>query len=308
MIKYIFYRLLGMIPTLFVIMTVSFFVVRLAPGSPFVAEKGIPQEILVQLKAKYGLDKPLLAQYFNYLGRVAQGDLGPSIRYEDRSVNEIIWEGLPNTVALGLIALAWALLLGIFAGVIAAVYRGRWIDNLAMTVAMLGICIPMFVLGPLLILFFSIYLKILPPARFDSISSMILPGITLGTIYAAYISRLTRAGVLEVIGADYIRTARAKGMPSHIVLFRHTLRGGLMPVITFLGPAVASLLTGSIVVERIFAIPGIGPYFVDAAINRDYFLVMGIVLLYSVLLLIMNMMVDIVYGLLDPRIRYDAGT
>jgi oligopeptide transport system permease protein len=231
--------------------------------------------------------------------------LGLSTKYPQRTVNEIIADGFPATLTLGAVAILWALLLGIGAGILGAIRQNSKWDHIAMAMGMIGISIPSFVLGPLLILVFSLYLFWFPPAGWGSFKHVLLPGITLGTVYAAYIARLTRAGMLEVVRADFIRTAYAKGLKESMIVWRHALRGGLLPVVTFLGPAIANILVGSVVVEKIFNTPGIGPYFVDAAFNRDYFLVMGIVLLDSVFLLFMNLLVDVTYAYLDPRIRYD---
>jgi oligopeptide transport system permease protein len=305
MSRFIFRRLLGLIPTLLIIVTVSFFVIRLAPGSPFSSERAIPPEVLADLQTKYGFDKPLAHQFGLYLKNLLQGDLGLSTKYPQRSVNDIIGEGFPATLLLGGAALIWALLIGIGSGILGALRQNTWWDHSAMAGAMVGISLPTFVLGPLLVLMFSLTWFWFPPAGWGSWKHVVLPGITLGTAYAAYIARLTRGGMLEVTRTDYVRTALAKGLPSRIVIVRHMLKGGLLPVVTYLGPAVAHLLVGSVVVEKIFNTPGIGPYFVDAAFNRDYFLVMGIVVLYAVFLLLMNLIVDIAYGLLDPRIRYE---
>jgi oligopeptide transport system permease protein len=305
MLGFVVRRLLGLIPTLLVIVVTSFLVVRLAPGSPFSSERGIPPEVLVELNAKYGFDLPLHEQLLRYLGGLLHGDLGLSTKYPQRSVNEIIALGFPATLQLAGVALSWALCVGIAAGIIGAVRQNTGWDHGLMTAAMLGISVPSFVLGPLLVLIFSLTAYVFPPGGWGGLRHLVLPGITLGSYYAAYIARLTRAGMLEVVNAEYIRMARAKGLPELLIIWRHMLRGGLTPVVTFLGPASANLLVLSVVVEKIFATPGIGPYFVDAAFNRDYFLVMGIVVLYSVLLLIMNLIVDVLYGLLDPRIRYE---
>jgi oligopeptide transport system permease protein len=305
MLGYVVRRALGLIPTLLVIVTVSFLVIRLAPGSPFESERSIPHEVLVDLKAKYGFDRPLLEQLGRYLLGLARGDLGLSTKYPQRTVNEIIADGFPATLLLASVALSWSLLLGISAGIVGAVRQNsRW-DYGLMSLAMLGISMPTFVLGPLLVLIFSLTIYALPPAGWGELRHVVLPGITLGSYYAAFIARLTRGGMLEVVHADYVRMARAKGLSEPRIVFRHMLRGGLLPVVTFLGPAVANMMVGSVVVEKIFATPGIGPYFVDAAFNRDYFLVMGIVVLYSTFLLVMNLLVDIAYGLMDPRIRYE---
>ena len=305
MLGFVLRRSLGLIPTLLAIVVLSFLVIRLAPGSPFESERGIPPEVLVDLKAKYGFDRPLLEQLGRYLAGLARGDLGLSTKYPQRSVNEIIADGFPATLQLGAVALAWALLIGLGAGILGAVRQNsRW-DYGLMALAMLGISVPTFVLGPLLVLIFALTFYALPPAGWGELRHVLLPGLTLGAYYAAYIARLTRAGMLEVVHADYVRLARAKGLSEPVIVARHMLRGGLLPVVTFLGPATANLLVGSVVVEKIFATPGIGPYFVDAAFNRDYFLVMGIVVLYSAFLLVMNLLVDVAYGLMDPRIRYE---
>lgn len=304
MLRFAIRRVLGLVPTLLVIVVVSFLVIRLAPGSPFASERGLPREVLIDLNAKYGFDRPLYEQLARYVLNLLQGDLGLSTKYPQRSVNELIADGMPATLLLGTCALAWALCLGIGAGIVGAIRQNtRW-DYGFMTLAMVGISLPTFVLGPVLILLFGLTLYVLPPAGWGGLRHVVLPAITLGSVYAAYIARLTRAGMLEVVRSDFVRTARAKGLPERTIVFRHMLRGGLLPVVTYLGPAVAHLLVGSVVVEKIFATPGIGPYFVDAAFNRDYFLVMGIVVLESVFLLLMNLLVDLAYGLMDPRIRY----
>ena len=277
---------------------------RLAPGSPFSSEREIPPEVLRELDAKYGFDRPLPEQFVRYLGNLLRGDLGLSTKYPQRSVNEIIADGFPVTLSLAAVALVWALLVGITAGVIGAVRQNTVWDHAAMTTALVGISIPSFVLGPVLVLVVSLRWHLLPPAGWGDWRHVILPGLTLGTIYAASIARLTRGGMLEVVRSDFVRTARAKGLSERLVIWRHMLRGGLLPVVSYLGPAIANMLTGSVVVEKIFNVPGIGPYFVDAAFNRDYFLVMGIVILYAGFLLVMNLLVDVVYGLLDPRIEY----
>jgi oligopeptide transport system permease protein len=305
MTGFVLRRLLGLVPTLLAIVTVSFFVIRLAPGSPFSAERSVPKEVLEDLETRYGFDRPMHVQLARYVANLAQGDLGLSTKYPQRTVNEIIADGFPATLALGAVALAWALLVGVGAGIIGALRQNRAADHVAMAAAMIGISLPTFVLGPILILLFALTWYVLPPAGWGEARHVVLPGITLGSAYAAYLARLTRGGMLEVVHADFVRTARAKGLPERVIVTRHMLRGGLVPVVTYLGPAIANLMVGSVIVEKIFATPGIGPYFVDAAFNRDYFLVMGIVVLYSVFLLLMNLIVDVAYGLLDPRVRYD---
>ena len=302
MIRILLQRLLELIPTALVIVAASFALVRLAPGSPFSSEKEIPPEVRQKLEAKYGFDKPLPEQFIRYLGNLLRGDLGLSTKYPQRTVNEIIANGFPVTLSLAAIALLWSLLVGITAGIIGAIRQNTVWDHVAMTAALVGISVPSFVLGPLLVLTVSLRLHLLPPAGWGDWQHVVLPGLTLGTIYAASIARLTRGGMLEVVRSDFIRTARAKGLSESLIVWRHMLRGGLLPVVSYLGPAVASMLTGSVVVEKIFNVPGIGPYFVDAAFNRDYFLVMGIVLLYAFFLLLLNLIVDVVYGFLDPRV------
>ena len=302
MIRILLQRLLELIPTALVIVAASFALVRLAPGSPFSSEREIPPEVRQKLEAKYGFDKPLPEQFIRYLGNLLRGDLGLSTKYPQRTVNEIIANGFPVTLSLAAIALLWSLLVGITAGIIGAIRQNTVWDHVAITAALVGISVPSFVLGPLLVLTVSLRLHLLPPAGWGDWQHVVLPGLTLGTIYAASIARLTRGGMLEVVRSDFIRTARAKGLSESLIVWRHMLRGGLLPVVSYLGPAVASMLTGSVVVEKIFNVPGIGPYFVDAAFNRDYFLVMGIVLLYAFFLLLMNLVVDVVYGFLDPRV------
>jgi oligopeptide transport system permease protein len=294
-----------MLVTLLVIVTLSFFMMRSAPGSPFSAERDVPVEVLQALQAKYGFDKPLHEQYFQYLGNLAKGDLGLSIKYTNRTVNEIIKISLPKTMMIGGLALAFAICFGMGAGMIAAVFQNTKWDYSVMSLAMVGISVPALVSGPLLILIFALGLGWFPTSGWGSFKHLILPAITLGSGYAAYIARLTRGGMLEVIRSNYIRTAHAKGLSEKVVVLKHALKGGILPVVTFMGPAVAGIMVGSVVVEKIFNTPGMGPYFVDAAFNRDYFLLMGVVIVYAVFLLVLNLLVDIVYGFIDPRIRYE---
>ncbi|MCB0327168.1 MAG: ABC transporter permease subunit [Bdellovibrionales bacterium] len=305
MLKFILGRSFGMVITLFVIIFVSFFVIRFAKGSPFSQEREVPPEVLQDLQARYGFDKPMSTQFYNYMKNIVRGDLGLSTKYPQRTVNEIIAISLPKTMVLGFFALLWAVIVGVTAGVIGAVKQNTKWDYSAMSLAMVGISLPSFVLGPILILFFALYLLWFPAGGWGSAKHLVLPAITLGTIYAAYIARLTRGGMLEVIRANFIRTARAKGLKEKAVIWKHAFKGGILPVVTFLGPAVAHLMVGSVVVEKIFNTPGLGPYFVDAAFNRDYFLIMGIVIVYSAFLLVLNLLVDVIYGIIDPRIRYE---
>jgi len=303
--RFVVRRLLTMIPTLWVIVTITFFLIRLAPGGPFQSERDIPAEAKAALAAKYGLDQPLHVQYGRYLKNVAQFDFGPSYKFPSRSVREIIAGALPISLELGAWAMLLALAIGIPVGVIAAVKQNSGWDHVPMAVAMLGVSIPNFVLGPILIFVFALTLRWLPPALWGGPSQKILPVLTLSAIYVAYIARLTRGGMLELTRSDFIRTARAKGLSEATIVVRHMLRGGLLPVVSFLGPAVARAVTGAIVVEKIFAIPGVGQYFVNAAFNRDYTLVMGVVVFYAVLLILFNLLVDVAYGALDPRVRLE---
>jgi oligopeptide transport system permease protein len=304
-VKFVTRRLLSIVPTVWAIVTITFFLIRLAPGGPFLSEREIPAEARAALVAQYGLDRPLLVQYGRYLANVARFDLGPSYEYPSRTVREIIAASLPVSVQLGTLALVLALVIGVPVGAVAAFRHNTAWDYVPMSLAMLGVSIPNFVLGPILIFVFALTLRWLPPALWGSPAQMILPAVTLSAVYVAYIARLTRGGMLEVTRQDFVRTARAKGLPERLIVWRHALRGGLLPVVSFLGPAVARAVTGSIVVEKIFAIPGIGQSFVNAAFNRDYTLVMGIVLFYAGLLVVFNLLVDVAYGVLDPRVELE---
>jgi oligopeptide transport system permease protein len=304
MLKMIIRRLIGMIPLLFIVVTLTFFLLRMAPGSPFTEEKAFPPQVIEALNKQYGLDKPLHIQYFNYIKELLKGNLGPSTRRVGTTVNEMIWEHLPKSMTLGLIAYTFALIIGLIFGVLAALKQNTALDYTSMSLAMIGVSVPSFVLGPLLVIIFSLTLFWLPPARWGGPRHLILPALTLSAIYIAYIARLTRSGMLEVLRTDYIRTARAKGLKESTVVLRHALRGGILPVVSFTGPALAFLLAGTIVVERIFAIPGLGHIFIEAANSRDYSVVMGITLFVSVAMIMMNLLVDIMLGFLDPRISY----
>jgi len=303
MIRYVARRFAEMVPVLFIIVTVVFFLVRLAPGGPFDAERVVSPEIRLNLERYYHLDRPLYQQYFEYLAQLTRGDLGPSFKNASYSVNELILLGFPVSLELGFYALLVALAIGLAAGITAATRPNSWRDYVSMSLSMGGICIPTFVLGPLLALVFSLWLGWLPVAGWDGAAYKLLPSITLGAVYAAYIARLTRAGMLDVLTQDFIRTARAKGLGETAVVLRHGLYGGLQPVVSFLGPAAAGLLSGSFVVETIFQIPGLGRFFVQAAFNRDYTMILGTVLFYAVLILLFNLIVDVVQAWLDPRLR-----
>jgi oligopeptide transport system permease protein len=303
MSRLIISRLLQAVPTLWVIATITFFMTRFAPGGPFDTERSIPEEIKVKLQSHFGLDQPLFKQYLLYLKNLLQGDLGPSFKYPEWDVSELIITAFPVSLTLGLFSLIIALIIGIPAGMVAALKRNSWMDHLPMSLSMAGICLPTFVLGPLLIYGLSTQLNIFPPLGWYGPSDWILPSLTLGLFYAAYIARLTRAGMLETLQLDYVRTAQAKGASSWRILTKHASRGGLLPVITFLGPAFAGLISGSFVIESIFFIPGLGKFFVTAAFNRDYTMVLGTVLFYATLIILLNLMVDLLQAWIDPKSR-----
>ena len=306
--RFIGIRLLQAIPVILAVITVTFFLVRVAPGGPFDSEKAVMPEVKAALEAQYRLDLPLFQQYTAYLGDLAQGNLGPSFKYPGRDVNELIGAGLPVTAELGFYALLVAVVIGGIAGVIAALKPNTAQDYVPMTAAMIGICMPSFLLGPLLVLVFGIYLDWLPVSGWGDIpGDKLLPAITLGSSYAAYIARLSRAGMLEVMSQDYIRTARAKGLPEWQVVIKHGLRGGLIPVVAFLGPAFAGLLAGSFVVETIFQIPGLGRFYVQAAFNRDYTMILGTTVFLSVLIVLFNLLSDILAAWMNPRLRAQYG-
>ena len=305
MLIFILRRLLLIIPMALLVVTLTWALIRVAPGTFYDSEKKLPAAIEANIRAKYGLDKPWYEQYWMMISNVARGDFGDSLRYVGQSVNEIIKQHLPYSATIGALAYILALFVGLTAGIIAALRQNSAFDYSAMAVAMLGLSVPNFVLGPILVLVFSLGLYLLPAARWGGVLGIILPVITLSAIYSAYIARLTRAGMLEVMRSDYIRTARAKGLNEKTVLLKHALRGGIIPVVSFTGPALAALLAGTVVVERIFSIPGLGKIFIEAVLNRDEPLVLGIVAFLSILIMIFNLIVDISYGFLDPRIRYE---
>ncbi len=296
-------RLLQAIPTLLVIATLTFFMTRFAPGGPFDSDKAIPEEIKIKLQSHFGLNLPLFDQYLLYMKNLLAGDLGPSFKYVGWDVSELISLSFPVSLSLGISALLIALLIGLPAGMLAALRKNTLWDYLPMGIAMVGICLPSFVLGPILIMVFSTELKWLPALGWYSWSDLILPSLTLGLFYAAYVARLTRAGMLETLKQDYIRTARAKGASPSRVLLKHAIRGGLLPVVTYLGPAFAGLVSGSFIIESIFFIPGLGKFFVTAAFNRDYTVVLGTVLFYATLIIILNLFVDFLQAWLDPKAR-----
>lgn len=305
MLAYTLRRMAGLIPTLFVLVSLSFFVIRLAPGSPFAQEQALPPAVRANLDAAYGLDQPLAVQYGRYLASVVQGDLGPSFRYKDFRVNELIGNGLPLSLTIGLLAAALAFLAGVPLGAIAAWRAGSFTDHALMNFSLLGVVLPGFVVGPLLALLFGIYWPVLRVAGYEpgDPSYLVLPVVTLALPVTAYVARLTRSSMREVLRSNYIRTARAKGVPERLVFLRHALRPALVPVVSYLGPAIAFVVTGSLVVEAVFNLPGSGRYLVQGAIDRDYPLVMGMILVYGVLTLVCNLVADLLYGWLDPRVR-----
>ncbi len=332
MFRFVLRRLLESIPVMLVIVTAAFFMVRFAPGGPFLNEKAVPPEVQRNLEAYYGLDRPLGRQYVDYLGKVCPKrfapqrlfadadrdgrwdfdldaafgmDFGPSYKYANRTVNEIVAGALPCSLELGAWSLLVALVVGIPLGVLAAVRRNTWLDYLGSGVSLFGICVPTFVLGPLLVLVFAIHLQQCNASGWNEPRDRVLPALTLGLVYAAYVARLTRGGMLEVLGQDFIRTARAKGASELRIILHHALRGGLLPLVAFLGPAAAGILTGSFVIERIFQLPGLGREFVNSAFNRDHPLVVGTVILYAGAIVFFNLLVDIVQVWLNPKLRFD---
>jgi len=305
MLKFVVGRLLQGIVVLLAIYAVTFLLVAATPGSPFSTERAIAPEILAQIEAFYGYDKPTSERFVTSLTNVLQGEFGPSAVYANRTVTQIIAESFPVSLLLGSLALLLALGIGIPAGILAAVKRNTWLDYIPMSVSMAGICLPTFVMGPLLAMVFGLILNWLPVGGWFGPEFVILPTATLGLYYAAYFARLTRGGMLEMLNQDFVRTARAKGVPETKIVLKHCLKGGLIPAITFLGPALAGIISGSFVVETIFQVPGLGQWFVRAALNRDDFLVLGLTVLFATLIVIMNLLVDIAQVALNPRLKYD---
>ena len=307
MLSYAVRRILGAIPTLLLIITIAFFMMRVAPGGPFDTDRALPPEIEANLNRVYHLDEPLHEQYIRYLGNLLQGDFGPSFKYRDFSVTELIWIGFPISMRLGLTAIAIAMVLGTALGCFAALRQNTRADYAVMSTAMVGIAVPNFVVAPLLSLVFGVYLGWLPVAGWGggAFRNMLLPVTALALPQIAVVARLTRGSMIEVLQSNYIRTAHAKGLPEWTVVIRHALKGALIPVVTYLGPATAAIITGSVVIEQIFGIPGIGRFFIQGALNRDYTLVMGVVVFYGTLLVMANLIVDLLYGFLDPKVRYD---
>ena len=305
MLSFLLRRLAWMVVTLWIVFTVTFFLMRSVPGGPLQGDRRMPAEVERNIAARYQLDRPLHEQYFTNLWRTMQLDFGPSFKLADFSVNDVIRQGLPVSATLGILALLIALAVGISAGVASAVWRQSWIDAVVMAVATLGIAVPNFVLAGALLLIFAFTLKLAPVAGWGTLAHVALPAVCLAAPFAAYIARLTRTGMLEVLSQDYIRTACAKGLPNRHVILRHALRGALLPVVSYLGPATAGILTGSLVLEQIFAIPGLGTHFIESAKTRDYTLAMGLVLVYTAILYTANTLVDLSYRLIDPRVKLE---
>ena len=305
MLHYMIRRLLGAIPTLFIIIAVSFVLVRMAPGGPFDKERKVPAEVEAKLMEQYHLDEPLPQQFLRYLGGLAQGDFGPSFKYKDFTVSELIAQGFPTSLSLGLGAILLALMIGLTLGVWSALRQNTWVDYTSVGTAMLGIAVPNYVIAPILTLVFGLMLGWLPVGGWGEPKHMVLPIIALAIPQIAAVTRLTRASMLEVLGSNFVRTARAKGLPEFVTLTRHAIRAAMLPVVSYMGPAIANIVTGSVIIEQIFCIPGIGRYFVQGAINRDYTLVLGVTILFGTMIIICNLIADICYGLLDPKVRYD---
>ena len=306
MLRYSLRRFVGAIPTLFILVAIAFFMIRLAPGGPFDSEKALLPEIEANLRAAYHLDEPLHMQFARYLGNLARADFGPSFQYRDYTVTELIMTGFPVSLRLGASAMVVALLFGIAAGSIAALRQNTRVDYAVMSASMTGISIPNFVMAPILILVFAVYLGWLPAGGLGegSVRNMVLPVISLALPQIAYIARLTRGSMIEVLRSPFIRTAKAQGLPMQKILLRHALKPALLPVVSYLGPALAAVITGSVVIEQIFGVPGLGRFFVQGALNRDYTLVMGVVVFYGVLIIVANFLVDLAYAWLDPRVKY----
>ena len=305
MLRFLGRRLFVAIPTLFLVVTVAFFMMRAAPGSPFDMDRKLSPEIERNVMAKYGMDRPLSEQYLNYLSGVVRGDFGPSLRYKDKTVAQILKDNYRPSLTIGLSALVLGGTIGVTLGVLAALRQNGWVDVGVMGVAILGVCVPTFVTAPLLVLLFGSTLEWLPNGGWNggALGNLVLPVTVLALPQIAIISRLTRAGMIEVLQSNYVRTARAKGLPAHRIVFRHALRAAILPLVSYLGPACAGLITGSLVVEQIFNLPGLGKFFVISALQRDYTVVMGMVIFYAALILVLNLIADLLYAVLDPRVR-----
>ncbi|UIP27104.1 oligopeptide ABC transporter permease OppB [Photobacterium sp. TLY01] len=306
MIKFVAKRIFEAIPTLLVLITISFFLMRFAPGNPFSSERPLPPEVMANIEAKYGLDKPVFEQYTTYLGNILQGDFGPSFKYKDFSVNELVQDALPVSAKIGFFAFVFALVMGVTVGTLAALKQNTWLDYLIMSTAMAGVVMPSFILAPVLIYIFSIHMQWLPAGGWQdgSIQFMLLPMLGMALLYVATFARITRGSMIETLNSNFIRTARAKGLSYPYIVIKHALKPALLPVVSYMGPAFVGIITGSVVIETIFGLPGIGKLFVNAAFNRDYSLVLGITILIGTLTILFNAIVDIVLAYIDPKIRY----
>ncbi|WP_305371010.1 oligopeptide ABC transporter permease OppB [Photobacterium leiognathi] len=306
MFKFIAKRILEAIPTLLVLITISFFLMRFAPGNPFSSDRPLPPEVMANIEAKYGLDKPVFEQYTTYLGNIVQGDFGPSFKYKDFTVNELVAKALPVSAKIGFFAFIFALVMGVTVGTIAALKQNTWLDYTIMSTAMAGVVIPSFILAPVLIYIFSIKLQWLPAGGWQDGSTkfILLPMFGMALLYVATFARITRGSMIETLNSNFIRTARAKGLSYPYIVIKHALKPALLPVVSYMGPAFVGIITGSVVIETIFGLPGIGKLFVNAAFNRDYSLVLGITILIGSLTIIFNAIVDIVLATIDPKIRY----
>lgn len=306
MFKFILKRLIEAIPTLLVLITVSFFLMRFAPGNPFSSERPLPPEVMANINAKYGLDQPVLVQYTTYLTNILQGDFGPSFKYQDYTVNELVYAALPVSAKVGFFAFIFTVIMGVAVGTIAALRQNTWVDYTIMSTAMLGVVMPSFVLAPVLIYIFSINLGWFPAGGWKdgSFQYLFLPMVGMSLLYVATFARITRGSMIETLNSNFIRTARAKGLSYKYIIFKHALKPALLPVVSYMGPAFVGIITGSVVIETIFGLPGIGKLFVNAAFNRDYSLVMGITILIGFLFILFNAIVDVLLAYIDPKIRY----
>jgi oligopeptide transport system permease protein len=307
MYKFIIKRFLEAVPTLLILITISFFMMRLAPGSPFTNDRGLPSQIVEKIEAEYGLNKPMYEQYFTYLGNILQGDFGPSFKYKDYSVNELIEQALPVSATIGLLAFIFTTIVGVGIGTLAALKQNTWLDYSMMSTAMLGVIMPSFVLAPVLIYVFSIKLGWLPAGGWQggSWQYILLPMLSMSLLYIASFARITRGSMIETLNSNFIRTAKAKGLPFSTIVLRHALRPALLPVLSYMGPVFVGIITGSVVIETIFGLPGLGKLFVNGALNRDYSLVLGLTILIGFLTITFNAIVDILLAVIDPKIRYE---
>lgn len=303
MIRYIGKRFVASLITLFIVITATFFLIRSLPGGPFQGEKNYSPEVLESMNAKYGLDKPMSQQYINYMGNLLKGDLGPSLKYQGRTVNDIVGYSFPSSAKLGIVTIIVSVLIGTWMGIVSALNQGKWQDRLCMVASTLGVTVPSFVLATFLIYIFSLKLNLLPTIGFSKPIHYVMPVIALGGYSISFIARLARSSLLDVVRQDYMRTAKAKGLSKRVITYKHALKNSLIPVITYLGPLTAAIITGSFVVEQIFGIPGLGREFVTTINNRDYTAIMGITVFYSALVIFFNFIVDILYSLIDPRIK-----